>query len=122
MRDRLRALGSGGVLLALISTLGAAAPPAAPQSAQTFTGVITDDVCARADHSRMRMGPTDAECVVACIDFHGAQYVLFDGTIAYTLSDQTTPEKFAARRVTVTGTLDPKTNRIAVDSMVATEH
>ena len=67
------------------------------------------------------MGPTDAECVLACIDSHGAQYVLFDGTSAYILSDQTTPAKFAARKVTVTGTLDPKTNKIAVDSIVAAQ-
>ena len=43
----------------------------------------------------MRMGPTDAECTVACIDIHGATYVLLDGKDVYALSDQRTPEKFA---------------------------
>ena len=92
---------------------------AASAGKQTFTGVITDSMCARGDHSRMRMGPTDAECTVACIDAHGAQYVLYDGKDVYTLSDQQTPEKFAAKKVTVVGTLDAKTKTIQVDSITA---
>ena len=92
---------------------------AASAGKQTFTGVITDSMCARGDHSRMRMGPTDAECTVACIDAHGAQYVLYDGKDVYTLSDQQTPEKFAAKKVTVVGTLDAKTKTIHVDSITA---
>jgi hypothetical protein len=42
---------------------------------------------------------------------------LVDGTGVYTLSDQRTPEKFAGQKVSVTGTLDPKTNTIAVESI-----
>jgi len=86
---------------------------------QTFTGVITDSMCERGDHSRMRMGSTDAECTVACVQAHGALYVLFDGKEVYTLSDQNTPEKFAGQRVTVTGTLDAKTKTIQMDSITA---
>jgi hypothetical protein len=89
------------------------------QGKQKFTGTITDSMCARADHSGMRMGPTDAECTIARIIAHGAQYVLYDGKEAYTLSDQQTPEKFAAKKVTVTGTLDAKTMTIHVDSIAA---
>ena len=91
----------------------------AAQSPQMFTGTITDDMCARADHSQMKMGPTDADCVKACVAAHGASYVLFDGKSVYTLSDQKAPEKFAAQKVTVTGTLDAKTNKIAVRSITA---
>jgi hypothetical protein len=87
------------------------------QSPQTFTGTITDDMCARADHSQMKMGPTDADCVKACVAAHGASYVLFDGKSVYTLSDQQTPAKFAAQRVTVVGTLDAKTKTIQVQSI-----
>ena len=89
----------------------------AAQSSQTFTGTITDDMCARADHSQMKMGPTDADCVKACVAAHGASYVLFDGKSVYTLSDQKTPEKFAAQKVTVVGTLDAKTRTIQVQSI-----
>jgi hypothetical protein len=86
---------------------------------QTFVGTITDNMCAKADHSQMQMGPTDADCVKACVAAHGATYVLYDGKKAYELSDQKAPEKFAAQRVRVVGTLDAKTNRIAVTSMTA---
>jgi Protein of unknown function (DUF5818) len=44
---------------------------------------------------------------------------LYDGTQAYTLSDQQAPEKFAGKKVTVTGTLDPKTSTIQVESITA---
>ena len=37
----------------------------------------------------------------------------------YVLSDQKTPEKFAAKKVTVTGTLDAATKTIKVDSIAA---
>ena len=89
------------------------------QSKRTFTGAITDSMCATADHSRMRMGPTDGECTIACVNAHGATFVLYDGKEVYMLSDQKTPEKFAGKKVTVTGTLNAKTSTIQVDSMVA---
>ena len=89
----------------------------AAQSPQTFSGVITDDMCAMGGHATMRMGPTDAECVKACIASHGASYVLLDGKEIYTLSDQQTPAKFAAQKVTVAGTLDAKTKTIKVQSI-----
>jgi len=89
------------------------------QSRQTITGVITDSMCARADHSQMQMGPTDAECTKACVMAHGATYVLYDGKGVYMLSDQRTPEKFAGQRVRVVGTLDAKTRTIQVQSMTA---
>ena len=102
----------------LFSLLAIAALSAAPGK-PTFTGVITDSMCARGDHSRMQMGPTDAECTIACIREHGATYVLYDGKVVYDLSDQQTPEKFAGQRVTVSGTLNAKTNTIQVDSIAA---
>jgi len=101
------------LLFLILTTLTAA------QGRQTFTGTITDSMCAMADHSRMRMGSNDAECTIACVDAHGATYVLYDGKDAYTLSDQKTPEKFAGAKVTVTGTLDAKTKTIQVDSITA---
>jgi type 1 fimbria pilin len=102
----------------LFSLLAIAALSAAPGK-QTFSGVITDSMCARGDHSKMQMGPTDAECTIACIREHGATYVLYDGKAAYDLSDQQTPEKFAGKKVTITGTLATKTQTIQVDSIAA---
>jgi hypothetical protein len=64
------------------------------------------------------MGPNDAECTKACVDVHGASYVIYDGKESYTLSDQKTPEKFAGKKVTVTGSLNTKTKTIQVDSII----
>lgn len=87
------------------------------QATQTFTGLVTDEMCPTGDHSRMQMGPTDAECAKACIIAHGSRYVLYDGARAYLLSDQKTPEAFAAQKVRVTGTLDAETMTIRVESI-----
>ena len=81
---------------------------------QTFTGTITDSMCG-GDHKAMKMG-TDEKCVTECVKM-GAKYALWDGKTAYELSDQKTPAKFAAKKVTVTGTLDEKTKTIKVDSI-----
>jgi hypothetical protein len=98
--------------------LALASLSAAQGKPQTFVGTITDSFCPKADHSQMQMGPTDADCVKACVAAHGATYVLYDGKgNLYELSDQKTPEKFAAQKVSVTGTLDPKTKKITVTSI-----
>ena len=99
--------------LLAVAVLGASPPK------QTFTGIITDDKCPKADHSIMRMGPTDAECAMACLEAHGAVYGLYDGNNFYTLSDQKTPAKFIGNKVRVTGDLDAKTKTIKVDSITA---
>src|SRR5687768_11109030 len=96
----------------------AAAGLSAGQNKQTFTGTITDEMCAET-HAPMRMGPTDAECTTACVLAHGTRYALYDGKDVYILSDQTLPEQFAAQKVSVVGTLDAKTRTIKVDSIAA---
>jgi len=53
----------------IVSLLVVAAQSGAPGK-QTFTGTITDSMCATAGHAQMRMGPTDAECTIACISAH----------------------------------------------------
>ena len=96
-------------LILLIS--GALALAAAPK---TFTGVITDAMCGK-DHSMMGIKP-DAKCVAECVK-QGSKYALVVGDDVYDLSDQKTPEKFAAQKVNVKGTLDGKT--IQVQSITA---
>ena len=108
------------VEIALVWTaLAAAALASYAQGRRAFTGTISDAMCASAGHAAMRMGPTDAECTVACVEEHDAAYVLVDGKDVYQLSDQKTPARFAARRVTVTGTLDARTGTIHVASIAA---
>jgi hypothetical protein len=100
------------IIVALLSL----AASLAPQGTQTFTGVITDDGCAK-DHARMRMGPTDAECTVACVAAHGSAYALFDGRTVYTLKSRESLEKFAGQKVRVVGALDGKGETIQVESI-----
>jgi hypothetical protein len=103
----------------ILGLLIIAALPAAQQGRRQFTGTITDSMCRDADHSHMRMGSTNAECTIACVEAHGALYVLYDGKNAYTLSDQKMPEKLAGQKVNVTGTLDAKTMTIRVEAISA---
>ena len=98
-------------LAALLIAGTLAAVAAGPQ---TFIGVVTDTMCGK-DHSGMRLKP-ESKCVVECVKA-GAKYALYDGKDVYALSDQKTPEKFAAQKVKVTGTLDAKTHTIKVDSI-----
>jgi hypothetical protein len=85
---------------------------------QKFTGTITDDMCPKADHKDMHMD-SDPKCVDECIKSMKGKYVLYDGKDTWILSDQTAPAKFAAKKVTVTGTLDEKTKTIKVDKIQA---
>lgn len=107
-------------LFALLALSATAATQA--QEAQTFTGTIQDFECAGVGHEAMQMGPTDADCVRMCVLTHGVPYVLeVDSSHIYFLSDQETPVEFAAQKVTVTGTLDPDTQMITVQSMTAAD-
>jgi hypothetical protein len=103
-------------------TIALALSVAALSFGATFTGVITDSMCDDANHKDMKMG-ADPKCVTECVKGMGGKYVLFDGAskTAYKLSDQKTPEKFAAKKVTVTGTLDEKTKTITVESIAAAQ-
>lgn len=91
----------------------------AAQQKQTVVGTITDEMCANANHSGMKMGDTDADCAKACVTYHSAAFVLYDGTTIYQLSDQKTADALAGKKVRVVGTVDAKTHKIAVDSMRA---
>jgi hypothetical protein len=94
---------------------GALLAGAAPQ---TLTGVITDTMCGK-DHAMMKVSP-DSKCVVECVKGDkNTKYALFDGKNVYVLSDQKTPEQFAGKKVTVTGTLYEKTKILQVDSIAA---
>jgi|SRR5579871_668904 len=95
------------ILLTAAAMLLAAAP-------QTFTGVITDAMCGK-DHAMMGVKP-DSKCVTECVK-SGSKYALIVGDNVYELSDQKAPEKFAAQKVKVTGTLSGKV--IQVQSIVA---
>ena len=96
------------------------AAPATPRK-QTLLGIVSDDMCALAGHASMRMGPTDAECTVACVDAHGAPYVLVVGKDVYTFVDQKQPATFAGQKVRATGIVEivKGVKNFRVDSITA---
>ncbi|MFB3827056.1 MAG: hypothetical protein ACE15B_09810 [Bryobacteraceae bacterium] len=97
--------------LATMILAGVLAVGAAPKN---YTGVITDTMCG-ANHAHMGVKP-DEKCVRECVK-QGYKYALLVGKDMYVLSDQQTPEKFAGRKVNVTGTLYEKTRIIKVENI-----
>jgi hypothetical protein len=94
---------------------------AADKPATTFAGEIMDSQCAAMGNHEMMMKDATgtntkakADCTKACIKA-GGKYVLYDGAAkkVYSLSDQTKPAAFAGQNVTVTGTLDGTTIKVA---------
>ncbi|MCC6590229.1 MAG: hypothetical protein IT168_26285 [Bryobacterales bacterium] len=69
----------------------------------------------------MKISP-DSKCVKECVrlDPKKWKYGLLVGDKVYVLSDQETPEKFAAQKVRVTGTLFAKTGILKADKIEAT--
>ena len=114
----------------LILTLAFTSAAFAATPSQTFVGQISDSQCAFNIHSKTgshqemtvnhTMGNTEAECVQACVH-SGGQYVLVTPKKVYKLSDQKQPADFAARKVKVVGTVDPKSNTIKVKTITAAE-
>ncbi len=83
-----------------------------------FLGVITDTMCG----GKHTMGvKPDSKCVIDCVKSNPDKYkyALWDGKKLYVLSDQQTPERFAAQKVKVTGTLYEKTGVIDVKKIEA---
>jgi len=81
---------------------------------QTWTGTITDTMCARThesniEHAQQRSGKkmTEQECTVGCVMKRGQRYVLVVGAKTYQIEnqDQSSLPEVAAHLVKVTGTL-----------------
>ena len=105
---------------AILGIVFASVIGAAADKAQTFTGVITDTMCG-AKHT-MGIKPDD-KCVRECVkmDPKKWKYALLVSNEMYVLSDQQTPEKFAAQKVKVTGTLYEKTKILKADKIEVAE-
>lgn len=103
-----------------ILTLIISAGMLAASQARTFTGVITDTMCGK-DHAHMNVQPNE-KCVRECVrSSKEHKYALLSDGKVYRLSDQKAPEKYAAKKVKVTGTLYEKTGIIKVDSIQPAE-
>ncbi len=97
--------------LVLFASLAVMAAP------QTFTGVVTDDMCGK-KHTMMP-GKPDSECVRACVKA-GSKYALLVGDKVYTLTGNTKEvEPLAGKKAKVTG--EVKGSTIAVASIDASK-
>jgi hypothetical protein len=109
------AIGMIGVL-ALAGGLSAQkAPSFSVRNGDTFTGRITDSLCAE-DGRHLTMIKGERNCVLTCVKFDGAEFVLYnpDTRRIYNLDDQQKPEAFAGQEVTVTGSYDKDAKAIHV--------
>lgn len=111
---------AAAILLAVVS-------PTLRGGDEVFKGELADSQCAMNVHSLTRshkemlqgkeVGTTDADCVWYCIKQRGGRFVLEAKGKVYRLDKQDLDHDLAAKRVKITGTLDPKTNTIHVTSI-----
>jgi hypothetical protein len=100
----------------ILLLLAASFPLSATPGSQTFTGIISDSMCG-SDHKAMNVSP-HSKCVLECVkSSSNVKYVLLVGKNKYTLSDQQTPERFAAQKVKVTGRLSAACSAVDVKSI-----
>ena len=107
-------------LLAVIVFVGFHQPAQAAAKDSSFTGEISDSICARegshAEAMRMSkdMGDSATSCTLACVDHAGAKFVLIDAQQhkIYLLAPQDKARLFAGRKVSITGRLNKKTLEI----------
>lgn len=85
---------------------------------QTWQGFVTDTHCGTNCQVTKDMTP-DKKCVRLCVR-KGSKYGLWVEHRVYLLEPQETAARFAARDVTVTGTLNGDT--IHIDSVIPTNH
>ena len=121
MRNTKAFILSVAILLALVS------PSLRGDGEKTYIGEIADSQCAlnvhSLDHSHKVMikmgnaGKTPSDCSRYCVQQRGGKFVLQTKTEIYKLDNQAVAEKSAGLKVKVIGTLDPKTNMIALRSI-----
>ncbi len=102
-----------------LATLLAAAACFAADAPKTYSGVVTDDMCA-GNHTAMG-GKDPVKCAAECVKTMGASYALLVSTdpvhrVYYVLNDQLAGAKYSGKKVTVKGTLDAK-NVLQVSSI-----
>ena len=101
-------------LLALAGGLSAQkASSFSVRNGESFSGEITDSFCAE-DRHHIRVIKSERNCILACVNFDGAKFVLYNAESKriYELDNQQKPEAFAGQEVTVTGTYDQDTKTI----------
>jgi hypothetical protein len=111
------AIGMVGVLLLAGGLSAQKTPNFSVRINDTFTGEITDSICAEGHH--IAVLKSERNCVLACVKLDGAQFVLYNSETnrLYKLDDQQKPEAFAGQEVTVFGTYDKDKKVIRVTNI-----
>jgi hypothetical protein len=104
---------------------------AGDEEVKTYHGEVADSQCALNVHSLTHshqemlksksMGGDSASCARYCITYLGGTFVLSVKKDIYHLDDQTAVQRFAGRKVKLSGTLDPKSKTIHVVNVEADE-
>ena len=112
------AIGLVGVLILAVGLSAQKTPSFSVRNGETFTGEITDSFCAEDGH-HIRMIKSERNCILTCVKFDGAQFVLYNSETkrVYKLDDQQKPEAFAGQEVTITGTYDKDAKAIHVTNI-----
>jgi hypothetical protein len=114
---KIAAIGVVGLLMLAGGLSAQEAPSFSVRNSETFTGEITDSFCS--EGHRIGMIKSEKNCILTCVKFDGAQFVLYNSEIKrlYKLDDQRQPEAFAGQEVTVIGRYDKEANAIHVISI-----
>jgi hypothetical protein len=83
----------------------------------SWTGYITDPHCGKKGASSEHT----ADCVEKCMK-DGSKAQIQEGDKAYNLDDFGKVKSFVGQKVTIRGTLDPKTNTITIRSVGQAEY
>jgi hypothetical protein len=115
---RTAAIGMVGLLMLAGGLSAQKAPNFSVRNDETFTGEITDSLCAEDGH-HMEIFKNERNCILTCVKSGGAQFVLYNSEMKriYKLDDQQRPEAFAGQEVTVTGKYDKDAKTIHVISI-----
>ena len=107
-------IGMVGLLILAGGLSAQNAPSFSVRNSETFTGEITDSLCTEGHN--IRTTKSLKNCVLTCVKFDGAQFVLYNSQIQhiYQLDDQLQPEAFAGQEVTIIGRYDKEANAIHV--------
>jgi hypothetical protein len=97
--------------LVALSILSISFLSAGAAMAQSFTGIVSDAMCAHSDIAKAT-GPNHTACAKKCIGM-GSPAVLIVGTTVYKVSNPEKLNAFAGKTVTVNGKLDADTITVA---------
>ena len=97
------------------------------QKSRVFHGEVSDSQCALNVHSLTRshremlksksMGGTSRNCTLYCIQYLGGDFALSSKNDVFRLDDQDKAKAFAGMKVKITGSMDPKTKLVHVESI-----